>query len=214
MVKCVPVECKIWYTEGCFNELPVTHRNVSYFLLPRSRILVRIETPKECNGFLPSIYQLRGTWFRMTPKFTESLPPPVIQPLMHLTWKYVSPIDLATSEIYSTDDLDRLRTHNVPDREVVDVQYHGTRSYRRNYSSWKHIHNRTSRGGIIRENCRISRSRSLARIYDFRFRQCKSLDESSSLSFTKLIVDTIVTSTGIFLPPDNFNFSFLSFRLI
>lgn len=111
LIKCVPVECKIRYTEDCFNELPVSHANTSYFLLPRSRILTRTSTPRECNGLLPAMYKVHGTWFRLTPKLIETLPPPVIQPLTHPSWKYVSPSALATSGIYTSEDLDRLRTH-------------------------------------------------------------------------------------------------------
>jgi len=41
----------------------------------------------------------------------ESMPPPIIQPLTRPAWKYVSPAGLATSGIYSSEDLDRLRDH-------------------------------------------------------------------------------------------------------
>lgn len=111
LIKCVPVECRIRHTEECYNELPVTHRNTSHFLLPRSRILTRTGTPRECSGLLPVMYKVQGAWFRMTPKPAESLPPPIIHPLTHPTWKYVSPSSLATSGIYSGEDLDRLRAH-------------------------------------------------------------------------------------------------------
>lgn len=111
LIKCVPVECKVRYTEQCYNELPVTHRNSSYFLLPRSRILARTGTPRECSGVLPAMYRIEGTWFRMTPRPLEAISPPVIQPLTRPAWQYVSPSALASSGIYSNDDLDRLRTH-------------------------------------------------------------------------------------------------------
>lgn len=111
LVKCIPVECKLRHEAGCYNELPVSHRNTSLFLLPRSRILVKTGTPRDCNELLPPMYNIHGTWFRMTPKPLESLPPPVIHPLTRPTWKYVSPSSLATSGIYTSEDLDRLRNH-------------------------------------------------------------------------------------------------------
>lgn len=111
IVKCVPVQCKVRQTERCYNELPVTHNNASYFLAPRSRILTKGGTTRDCSELLPSMYQINGAWFRMTPRPAEALPPPVIQPLTKPKWKYVSPSDLATSGIYSTEDLDRLRNH-------------------------------------------------------------------------------------------------------
>lgn len=56
-------------------------------------------------------YKIHGTWFRLMPRPVESLPSPTIQPLTQPTWKYVSPSALATSGIYSDEDLDRLRNH-------------------------------------------------------------------------------------------------------
>lgn len=111
LVKCVPVSCKIRHTEGCYNELPVTYHNNSRFLLPRSRILVKKGTNRECNDLLPAMYKIDGTWFRVTNRPIEVLAPPVIQPLTKPGWKYVSPDALATSGIYTEEDLARLKNH-------------------------------------------------------------------------------------------------------
>jgi len=111
LMKCVPVECKIRQTKECYHELPVAHRNASLFLLPRSRILAKNGTPRECSGLLPVMYKIQGVWFRMTPGPMETIAPPIIQPLTHPTWHYVNPTSLAASGIYSSEDLDRLRTH-------------------------------------------------------------------------------------------------------
>lgn len=111
LVKCIPVECKLRQTEHCFNELPVSYRNMSLFLLPRSRILTSTGTQRECSNLLPMMYKIHGTWFRMTPRPMETIPPPIIQPLTHPSWQYVSPSTLAVSGIYSNEDLDRLRAH-------------------------------------------------------------------------------------------------------
>lgn len=111
LIKCVPVECKIRYTETCYEELPVKHNNISLFLLPRSRILTKVSTPRDCNNLLSTMYKIHGAWFKLTPKPMETLSPPVIQPLTHPTWRYINPSSLATSGIYNNEDLDRLRTH-------------------------------------------------------------------------------------------------------
>lgn len=111
LVKCVPVECKFRHTEGCYHELPVTHRNESYFLLPRSRILTKKGTDKECNDLLSTMFKVEGTWFRITNRPLEVVAPPVIQPLTKPGWKYVSPDTLATSGIYTEEDLARLKNH-------------------------------------------------------------------------------------------------------
>lgn len=111
IIKCIPVECRIRHVESCFTELPVTHDNRSVFLLPGSRIITHAGTPRDCSEVLPAMYKIYGTWFRLMPRPVESLSPPTIQPLTRPAWKYVSPSALATSGIYSNEDLDRLRNH-------------------------------------------------------------------------------------------------------
>ncbi|KYN00131.1 hypothetical protein ALC62_09092 [Cyphomyrmex costatus] len=111
LVKCVPVECKLRHVDKCYTELPVTHQNTSYFLQPRSRILTKTGTIRDCNQLLPVMYKLHGIWFRLGPKPVEITAPAVIQPLNHPNWQYTSSSSLATSGIYNTEDLDRLRAH-------------------------------------------------------------------------------------------------------
>lgn len=108
LIKCNPVECR---TETCFNELPVTYQNKSLFLQPRSKILTKTGTPRDCNELLPVMYKILNTWYKLTPRPSETIAPPIIQPLIKSTWKYVSPASLATSGIYSDEDIDRLRDH-------------------------------------------------------------------------------------------------------
>ncbi|KYM96588.1 hypothetical protein ALC62_12750, partial [Cyphomyrmex costatus] len=111
LVKCISVECKLRHEEHCYTELPVTHANQSFFLQPRSRILTKTGTLRDCNQLLPVMYKLHGIWFRLTPKPIEVIAPAILQPLSHPTWQYSSSSSLATSGIYSTEDLDRLRAH-------------------------------------------------------------------------------------------------------
>lgn len=111
IAKCIPVQCRVRQTKNCYNELPVSHGNNSYYLSPRSRILLKSGTARDCSDVLPPMYQIHGTWFRMMPRPTEAVPPPVIQPLTKPEWKYVSPANLATSGIYSAEDLERLQNH-------------------------------------------------------------------------------------------------------
>lgn len=111
LIKCIPVECKVRHTELCYNELPITHNNITAYLLPRSRIITKSGTVRECNELLPTMYKIHDTWFKINKRPSESLPPPIIQPLTKPTWKYVSPTNLATSGIYTSEDLDRLRDH-------------------------------------------------------------------------------------------------------
>jgi hypothetical protein len=78
IIKCVPVTCKIRQTDKCYNELPVTHGNSSYFLSPRSRILTRGGTTRECSELLPAMYQVEDKWFRIIPRPAEAVVPPTV----------------------------------------------------------------------------------------------------------------------------------------
>jgi hypothetical protein len=100
LIKCVPVNCKICHTENCHNELPKIYNNESMFLLPRSRIITKSGTIRDCNKLLPVMYKIHDIWFHIGTCPTETLPPPIIQPLTKPSWKYVSPTTLATSGIY------------------------------------------------------------------------------------------------------------------
>lgn len=111
LIKCTPIDCKLRATSLCYNELPITYGNHSAFLLPGSRIITNRATPRDCNELIPSMYKIHDIWYRFLPKPIESLTPPIIQPLTRPTWKYVSPAHLATSGIYTSEDLERLRDH-------------------------------------------------------------------------------------------------------
>lgn len=111
IIKCIAVTCKLRSTEECYQELPVVHQNQSLFLSPKSRILVRTGTVRDCNELIPAMYQMDGLWYKLVPRPIEALAPPEIQPLSKPEWKYVNPSSLASSGIYSDDDINRLRDH-------------------------------------------------------------------------------------------------------
>jgi hypothetical protein len=106
LIKCIPVTCKVRHTETCHNELPIIYNNVSMFLLPRSRIITKSDTVRDCNELLSVMYKIHDIWFRIGTRPTETLLPPIIQPLTKPVWKYISPTTLATSGIYTSEDLE------------------------------------------------------------------------------------------------------------
>lgn len=61
VVKCAPVAVKIRHTERCYNELPVTYQNSSLFLTPKTHILLRTGTIRECTSVLPTMYLVENT---------------------------------------------------------------------------------------------------------------------------------------------------------
>lgn len=111
IIKCIPVEVSIRRPTECYAELPVVHRNQTLFLSPKSRILSKFGTQRECSTILPVMYKIEGTWYRFTPGPIENLPPEVIKPNTQPAWRYLTPGKLATSGIYSEADIEELRDH-------------------------------------------------------------------------------------------------------
>jgi len=101
LIKYIPVDCQVRQDIECYNKLPVIYQNQSYFLTPRSRILIK-GTKRDCNELLPIMFKIHDSWFRSMPRLVETISPPKIQPLTRPIWKYVKPVSLATSGIYST----------------------------------------------------------------------------------------------------------------
>lgn len=111
ILKCIPVEVKLRKTSGCYSELPVEFRNISYFLTPKSRIITQHGSERDCSDFLPVMYQIEDAWIAFNPRPTAAITPQSLQPMTKPQWKYLTPAPLATSGIYSQTDLDKLRDH-------------------------------------------------------------------------------------------------------
>jgi len=112
VIKCVPVDVLVRKSEKCYVELPVTSRNTSLFLTPKSRILKRFGTERECSHELPTLYQIENKWIQFTPQpQVRQLPPQQLTPMTSLSWEYLTPGPLAVSGIYSEKDIEKLRDH-------------------------------------------------------------------------------------------------------
>lgn len=112
VVKCIPVDVLVRKTKECFIELPVTVQNTSLFITPKSRIVIKRGTLRECSHELPTLYRIEDTWIQLTPEpQVRQMPPQELHPQTSLTWKYLTPGPLAVSGIYSQKDLEKLRDH-------------------------------------------------------------------------------------------------------
>lgn len=112
VIKCIPVEVTVRKAETCYTELPVTVRNDSFFLTPKSRIVTKFGNERECSNELPTLYRIEDTWVQFTPKpQVIQSPPQQLRPMASLSWKYLTPGPLAVSGIYSETDIEKLREH-------------------------------------------------------------------------------------------------------
>lgn len=111
ILKCIPVEVTARKTNTCHTELPIIVRNTSLYMTPKSRIITKHHTIRDCNPLLPVLYNINETWIQLNPIPAITTPPQEIKPLTKLSWKYLAPKSLAISGIYSQQDLEELRDH-------------------------------------------------------------------------------------------------------
>lgn len=112
IIKCIPVDVIVRKTKECYIELPITARNTSLFLTPKSRIITKMGNQRECSYELPTMYRIEDTWVQFTPDAqVRQSPPQQLQPMTTLSWKYLTPGPLAVSGIYSEKDIEKLRDH-------------------------------------------------------------------------------------------------------
>jgi len=122
IIKCLPVEAVPRQTNPYYIEFPVTVRNFSYFITPKSRILIRYGIIKECSPILPVQYYFENSWIEINPTPLIVTPPQELKPLIALTWQYKTPRSLTTSGIYSERDI-KLCNHIMFPAEKSAVLY-------------------------------------------------------------------------------------------
>ena len=105
IMKCIPVEVKVEHSNECYMELKVTYQNNTYFLTPRTRILKKRGTTIDCNPVLAPQYQIDQIWYKILQSPVAIKDPIKIEPKTKTSWKYENPEYLATSGIYSEEDL-------------------------------------------------------------------------------------------------------------
>ena len=128
IIPCIPVEVNFRKTDECYLQLPVLKNNQTQFLTPRTHILIHTGIQTTCNPFMPFMYKTGQSWYRVVPNPTEFLPSEIMQPMIIPTWKYKNPASLATSGIYSQEDLDTSTDHIMFPAEksvVLNIIAHG-----------------------------------------------------------------------------------------
>lgn len=109
VIKCTPVECTLRRTAECYGELPVTYQNQSQFLSPTSKILLKKGTQIECDPLLPAQYFIDGHWYRFSPQGIPVPNPQQLSPTSTPTWNYNPIGNLASSGIYTLEEINQLR---------------------------------------------------------------------------------------------------------
>ena len=109
------VEVKVQQFDKCHAQLEVSRENQTWFLMPKTHILIRRGVQKPCNPALPSYFRIGNVWYKMMPRPIEAMPPIVINPVINSTWKYRNAANLAEGGIYTEKELGQMRDHiNFP----------------------------------------------------------------------------------------------------
>lgn len=91
VAKCTPVVVfPDRYQSGCFNELPVSYKNTTYFMSPRSRILLQVGSPVDCLADMRPKYKIQDGWFYSSPdddsdlleKYQRAIVSPVVRDII------------------------------------------------------------------------------------------------------------------------------------
>lgn len=106
IVKCKPKSVKIRKTPLCYSEIPVTYNNESYFLTPRSRLLVKVGTQLSCDDFFRPMFYVNKQWFtRHNGNFIQAISPIMMKIEKFHDWKINSLTGIAHKGIYSSEDI-------------------------------------------------------------------------------------------------------------
>lgn len=92
--KCTPVETTTRQVEDCYKELPVFYNNEPYYLAPKTKLLIKTGTPRDCSS----------------DKKTSDPEKP------YETWSYKPIPNLATAGIYSQKELDKYSSQQYNNR--------------------------------------------------------------------------------------------------
>ncbi|XP_076545674.1 uncharacterized protein LOC143305528 [Osmia lignaria lignaria] len=111
IIKCTPKEVQLLHTDKCYTQLPVTSGNQTRFLTPKTHILMKSGTQIECNTIIPQYYKLNNNWIALTPTPRKAQKPGILKPNTNISWEYKEINSLASSGIYSQEDLQELQQY-------------------------------------------------------------------------------------------------------
>lgn len=90
---------------NCYNELPVNYNNETWFMLPRTRILVKVGSIVECASDLGPQYLLNGRWVTPTSVGLMAVKNPVVITPSPLSYEFEQLEDLASNGLYTSETI-------------------------------------------------------------------------------------------------------------
>lgn len=109
VIKCRAVDHPIWYSEVCYDELPLNQSGSLVFMSPRTHIIQSHGTEVSCNPILSGGFRLGSSWYSFNPSRMLQVTPEDLTPQPTKNWHYISPEGLGTNGLYTQDELENLR---------------------------------------------------------------------------------------------------------
>ena len=102
IIKCTTTSVKLHHTRECYEELPVIAGNTTWFLTPKTRILIKTGTQVDCDTIIPPYYKIDGSWINLLskPRRVEKNIT-TFKSRISRNWEPAKLNSLATSGIYS-----------------------------------------------------------------------------------------------------------------
>ena len=102
------ITSKIHHAKECYVELPITSGNITWFLTPKTHILIRTGTQIECDSIIPPYYKVDNNWISLTStprKIEKNIA--AFKPKIIKNWTPEKLNSLATSGIHAQQDLEK-----------------------------------------------------------------------------------------------------------
>ena len=105
-------KCKNTSYEECYEELPVIAGNTTWFLKPKTHILIKTGTLVDCDTIIPLYYKIDGNWINLLPKprkIEKNIT--IFKSRISKNWEKLN--SLATNGIYSQQDLEKFEERQL-----------------------------------------------------------------------------------------------------
>ncbi|CAG9763592.1 unnamed protein product [Ceutorhynchus assimilis] len=113
LIKCVEITVELRRESHCYEELPVTAYNKSYFMTPITRILQQHGEQTECNALIPSLYNLDNQWVRFDPSPSTGIIPRELEVDAEENYPFMSIKDLGAGGIYTDSEIRRAQNEMI-----------------------------------------------------------------------------------------------------
>lgn len=108
----------------CYQEIPVSYDNKTYFIQPRTKLLTQIGTELKCNPITRPVFRLEDGWYTTAAdSMIRVAAPEELAPSESKRWEFIIPKDILTSGTYPKEALDDYhRSLSIPSSSPKTVR--------------------------------------------------------------------------------------------